>query len=150
MGGRVRPVGPINVSQSWPQGDRAVHQFVVTEGWDEVESTHHDTYELALPDGDVLRTRISRPPSRKHTYGRCMWAHILRDQLDVIAAEFWACIDDGQLPDRGTDDTAPAEAIPVDVARLLVDRVGLTAPQVKGMSADEAIGRLDRFWTTGE
>jgi len=138
------------VSRSWPQPDRAVHQqFVATEGWDEVASVHHDTYELTLPNGDVLRTRISRPPSKKHTYGSSMWAHILRDQLVVTAEEFWACVAEGELPDRGPDDSAPAEAIPVDVVRLLVDRVGLSAKQMQGMSPAEAIERLNRFWTTG-
>lgn len=139
------------MSRSWPQPDRAVHkQFVVTEGWDDVKSKHHDTYELTLSTGDVLRTRISRPPSKKHTYGANMWAHILRDQLDVTDVEFWACINDGQVPDRGRGDAAPAEAIPVDVVRLLFDRVGLNARQVRGMSVEDAIERLNRFWTTGD
>ena len=139
------------MSSSWPQPDRAVHkQFVVAEGWKEVEPTHHDTDELVLPNGDVLRSRISRPPNGKHTYGKAMWAHILRDQLAVTATEFWACVNDGELPDRGADDSAPADAIPLDVVRLLLDRVGLTEQQVKGMSADEAIARLNRYWTTGE
>jgi hypothetical protein len=139
------------VSPSWPRADRAVHkQFVEAEGWVAVESKHHDTYELTLPNGDVLRTRISRPPSKKHTYGKSIWAHILRDQLQVTDAEFWACINKGQLPDRGADVEAPAEAIPVDVVRLLVDRVGLTTQQVRGMSPDEAIARLNRYWTTKE
>jgi hypothetical protein len=141
----------LDVSQSWPQPDRAVHkQFVETEGWTEVDSTHHDTYELELPNGDVLRTRISRPPSKKHTYGRSMWTHILRDQLDVTAAEFWACVSEGQVPDRGEDDAAPAKAIPVEVAQLLVHRVGLTAGQVKSLSRAEAIDRLNQYWATGD
>jgi hypothetical protein len=150
--GPAGPAGPRDgVSPSWPPGDRAVHkQFVEAEGWDEVESTHHDTYELTLPTGDVLRTRISRPPSKKHTYGKSMWAHILRDQLQVTEAEFWACVHDGQLPDRGADDDAPTDAIPIDVVRLLIDRVGLTVQQIRAMSADEAIARLNRFWTTGQ
>jgi hypothetical protein len=140
------------VTRSWPQPDRAVHkQFVEAEGWDEVESKHHDTYELTLPDGTVLRTRISRPPTTKHTYGKRMWAHILRDQLDVTEAEFWACVNDGQRPDRGANSNeAPAEAIPVDVAKLLVDRVGLSADQVRGMSIEEGVARLNQFWTTGQ
>jgi len=139
------------VSPSWPQADRAVHtQFVEAEGWVAVESKHHDTYELTLPNGDALRTRVSRPPSKKHTYGKSIWAHILRDQLQVTEAEFWGAINDGQLPRRGADNEAPAEGIPVDVVRLLIDRVGLTAQQVRGMSADEAIARLNRFWTTKE
>jgi len=102
VGGEACRAEPLGVSPSWPQPNRAVHkQFVLAEGWDDVESTHHDTYELVLPNGDVLRTRISRPPSRKHTYGRGMWAHILRDQLAVTEPEFWACVNDGELPDRG-------------------------------------------------
>jgi hypothetical protein len=151
VGGKLYQAEPLGVSPSWPQPNRAVHkQFVTAEGWDEVESRHHDTYELVLPNGDVLRTRISRPPSKKHTYGKAMWSHILRDQLAVTAAEFWACVNDGELPDRGADYSAPADAIPLDVVRLLIDRVGLTEQQIKGMSADEAIARLNRFWTTGE
>ena len=140
------------MSRSWPQPDRSVHKrFVEAEGWVEVASTHHDTYELPLPDGNVLRTRISRPPTKKHTYGQRMWAHILRDQLGVTEAEFWACVDDGKLPDRGANpNEVPAEAIPVDVAKLLVDRVGLTATQVRGMTLEEALARLNQFWTTGE
>lgn len=58
------------------------------------------TYELTLHDGRVLRTRISHPVDRT-VYGAAMWAHILRDQLDVEEAEFWACVLDGTLPDRG-------------------------------------------------
>lgn len=151
MGARFRSNSRPRVSQSWPQADRAVHkQFVETEGWTEVASTHHDTYELELPNGDVLRTRISRPPSKKHTYGRSMWSHILRDQLDVTAAEFWSCVNEGQTPDRGEGNAAPAEAIPVEVAQLLVDRVGLTAGQVKSLSRSEAIDRLNQYWATGE
>lgn len=151
MGARFGSFSRLGVTQSWPQADRAVHkQFVEAEGWTEVPSTHHDTYELELPSGDVLRTRISRPPSKKHTYGRSMWSHVLRHQLDVTAAEFWACVNDGQLPDRGTGDAAPAEAIPVEVAALLVDRVGLTSRQVKSLSRKDALERLNRYWATGE
>lgn len=151
MGARFRSSSRPGVSRSWPQADRAFHQqFVETEGWTKVDSTHHDTYELELPNGEVLRTRISRPPSRKHTYGPGMWSHILRDQLDVTAAEFWACVNEGQRPDRGEDDAAPVEAIPVEVAQLLVDRAGLTARQVKSLSRAEAIDRLNQYWATGE
>jgi hypothetical protein len=115
-----------------------------------VPSSHHETYELSLPDGTVLRTRISRPPDRT-TYGPRRWAHILRDQLDVTAAEFWACVQDGAVPDRGTDDARNAieDAIPVEVVTLLLDRVGLTHQQLRGMTRDDAITRLNRYWATG-
>jgi len=139
------------VSPSWPQPTRTAHeQFVINEGWHQVPSTHHDTFELDLPDGRVLRTRISRPPN-KTTYGVQMWAHILRDQLDVTADEFWACVRDGVAPDRTPDD-APEEidgAIPIEVVELLIGRVGLTHQTLIGMTRAEAILRLNEYWSTG-
>ena len=139
------------MSGSWPQPTRADHErFVVTEGWRQVSSTHHESYELDLPDGRVLRTRISRPPNRT-TYGARMWAHIVRDQLDVTADEFWACVRDGVTPDRTPDDAAEEvdDAIPVEVVDLLLERVGLTRRDVIGMTREEAIARLNEYWTTG-
>lgn len=122
----------------------------MNEGWHQVPSTHHDTYELDLPDGRVLRTRISRPPD-KTTYGARMWAHILRDQLAVTAGEFWACVRDGVAPDRRPDDVPEEvdDAIPVEVAELLVGRVGLTRRDLVGMTREEAISRLNEYWATG-
>ena len=56
---------------SFPAARRDDHRrFCELEGWRLVRSatgkrsTHHETYELELPTGDVLRTRISRPPDR--------------------------------------------------------------------------------------
>jgi len=139
------------VSSSWPQPTRADHQqFVVNEGWKQVPSTHHKTYELDLPDGRVLRTRISRPPN-KTTYGPRMWTHILADQLDVSADEFWACVRDNVAPNRAPDDAVDEvdNAIPVDVVNLLIGRVGLTRRNIVGMTRDEAITRLNEYWATG-
>jgi hypothetical protein len=80
-----------------PQPTRKDHQnYCLNEGWTQIrnargKSGHHVTFELTLPDGRVLRTRISHPPNRQ-TYGPSMWAHILRDQLHVSEDEFWACV----------------------------------------------------------
>ena len=130
---------------------RADHQrFVTVEGWQPVASTHHETYELVLMDGRVLRTRISRPPDRT-TYGPRLWAHVLRDQLLVTEDEFWACVRDGALPDR-RHDRPPAErasTIPVEVAELLIGRVGLHRKDLVGMSREAAIARLNTYWATG-
>lgn len=139
------------MSPSRPQPTRADHErFVVNEGWRRVPSTHHETYELDLLDGRVLRTRISRPPNRT-TYGTRRWAHILRDQLDVTADEFWACVREGVAPDRTPDDAIEEvdDAIPVDVVNLLVSRVGLTRQELVGMTRHEAIARLNQYWSTG-
>jgi hypothetical protein len=128
----------------------AHHRFVVREGWRPVASTHHETFELVLPDARILRTRISRPPDRT-TYGPRLWAHILRDQLAVTQDEFRACVDEGRLPDRGAGRAAPPDptTIPVEVAHLLVERVGLRREDLVGMSRDDAVARLAAYWTTG-
>ena len=109
--------------------------------------THHVTFELDLVDGRILRTRISHPVDRSG-YGQDMWKHILRDQLEVEAPAFWSCVQDGSKPARGTPEP-PAEALPADLVYMLISRVGLDEAEVAGMSKDEAIARLQRYWTDG-
>ncbi|MEU9834862.1 cytotoxic translational repressor of toxin-antitoxin stability system [Streptosporangium sp. NPDC048047] len=105
------------------------------------------TYELRLPDGRILRTRISHPPDRT-SYGRNLWAHILRDQLNVSEEEFWRCVREGESPDRGIP-AAPAETLPADLVHLLIARVGLTEAEIMKMTREEAIARLHTFWADG-
>lgn len=107
--------------------------------------THHVTCELSLPDGRVLRTRISHPVDRS-AYGPSIWGHILRDQLEVSEPEFWNCVRDGIKPDRGMPE-APAEALPADLVQLLINRVGLSASEVAAMGKADAVERLNRYWT---
>jgi hypothetical protein len=107
--------------------------------------THHLTYELDLPDGRTLRTRVSHPPDRTD-YGPSIWSHILRDQLAVNEAEFWACVRRGERPNRGQPATPP-EAIPSEVAYLLIHRVGITEDEVAAMSKEQAIERLNAYWS---
>lgn len=137
---------------SWPQPTRADHQkFCTTEGWEQVRDArgraagHHITYRLLLPDGRVLRTRISHPPDRS-TYGPSIWSHILRNQLDVTEEQFWRCANDGIAPDRGYR-PLPENRIPADVVYLLVNRVGLPEKEIAQLSRQEAIARLQRYWT---
>ena len=139
---------------SWPAPTRADHAtFCRVEGWTPVRDatgrtgTHHVTHELALPDGRILRTRISHPPNRS-TYGPALWAHILRDQLDVDEATFWAAVRDKILPQR-TAPPAPVESLPVEIALLLHHRCGLSRAEIATMTKAEAIERLNRYWTEG-
>ena len=138
----------------WPQPTRQDHDtFCGVEGWKRVRDargrtgTHHVTYELVLPDGRVLRTRISRPPDRT-TYGPHMWSHILRDQLAVSEEEFWTAVRDGIKPDRGVPEVPPS-ALPMELAYLLTTRVGVAESDVAAMSKAEAIDRLNRYWVEG-
>jgi hypothetical protein len=127
--------------------------FCATEKWMVVTNArrrgtrHHETYELRLPDGRILRTRISRLVNRD-AYGPSMAAHILRDQLDVTPEEFWRCVHDGVPPQRGVP-LPPPEALPLDLVHLLVNRAGVSEAEVAGMTRDEALDRLRRYWSEG-
>ncbi|MGH3938793.1 MAG: cytotoxic translational repressor of toxin-antitoxin stability system [Pseudonocardiaceae bacterium] len=147
MAGRVGAV-------SWPPPTRKDHDtFCRVEGWRLVRDargrtgTHHVTYELDLPDGRILRTRISHPVNRDN-YGQSLWRHILRDQLHVAEADFWACVHDGVTPPRGLPET-PAHALPADLVRLLISRVGLNEIEIAAMSKQDALTRLQQYWTKG-
>ncbi len=109
--------------------------------------THHVTYQLPLPDGRTLRTRISRPVDRTG-YGPSIWAHIFRDQLVVDESAFRACALDKVRPDRGQRAT-PRESLPADLVHLLIHRVGLADAEVALMSNEAAIERLNQYWATG-
>jgi hypothetical protein len=137
---------------TWPAPARSDHEaFCATEGWEQVRDshgrtgTHHLTYELHLHDGRILRTRISHPPDRS-TYGKSIWAHILRDQLDISEAGFWACVHDKVKPDRG-EPRVPAEALPAELVHLLITRIGLSDAEVAKMSKADAITRMQEHWT---
>ena len=140
---------------TWPAPTRRDHEdFCKAEGWSPVRnargglSGHHAvTFELQLNDGRILRTRISHPPDGS-TYGANIWDHILRDQLDVDAASFWACVRDGVKPERSKQET-PAEALPADLAYLLVSRLKLSTAEVAAISRDEAIALMQQYWSSG-
>ena len=73
----------------------------------------------------------------------------MRDQLQVSEDEFWACAKNGVKPDRGIPQPPP-EALPAEVVHLLITRVRLGEDEVRAMSKDEAIARLQRFWVEGQ
>ena len=138
----------------WPAATREAHDaFCRTEGWQLVRNargqtgTHHVIYELQLHDGRILRTRISHPVNRD-TYGESLWTHILGDQLDVDQETFWACVQDGKKPDRGAPEPPP-EALPADLVHMLLTRVHLSETEVAAMSKEEAIARMQQYWTAG-
>jgi hypothetical protein len=139
---------------TWPAPTREAHEaFCKIEGWQPVRNargksgTHHVIYELQLHDGRILRTRISHPVNRE-AYGENLWSHILRDQLDLDQAAFWACVQEGKKPDRGAPEQ-PAEALPADLVHLLLTRVHLSEAEMAVMSKDEAIARMQKYWATG-
>lgn len=138
----------------FPAPSRRAHkQFCEIEGWDIVRNAtgkrgHHLTFELALQDGSILRTRVSRPAD-KTSYGKALWAHILTDQICVSESEFWACVTDNLPPERSGSDAVAVEAPPVGVVYQLIHRAGLPTDEVAAMSRQDAIDRLNQFNTYG-
>lgn len=107
--------------------------------------SHHVNYELPLPDGRVLYTRISHPVDRTD-YGPSIFGHILRDQLQVSADEFWDCVTHRVLPDRG-EAPHPAESIPLGVIRILIQEAHIPEAEVHSMTKAEAVARVAEFYT---
>ncbi|WP_375387393.1 cytotoxic translational repressor of toxin-antitoxin stability system [uncultured Amnibacterium sp.] len=139
---------------SFPAPNRSAHDtFCRIEGWSEVLDArgrpveHHRTYELVLPDGQVLRTHISKPVNGD-TYGARLWSHILGDELAVSAETFWTCVQNGVMPARSAP-SAPSEAVPLALVRELQRRLHLTEQEIGAMDREEAARRIAEFWSTG-
>lgn len=134
-------------------GSRRDHdRFCQIEGWEQVRNARgktgdHITYRLRLPDGRVLRTRISHPVNN-NTCGPSLWSHILDDQLKVTEPVFWACVDDHKLPDRGVVAAeAPATALPARLAYQLVHDAGIPEAEVAQMDLPRAIQVMSEYWS---
>lgn len=137
-----------------PAPDRERHDdFCVIEQWEIVHGStgkpvkHHRTYELVIPSGEILRTRISQPVDRT-TYSASMWSAILRDQLRVTNDEFWDCVQHKVLPDRGESPTeSNPKALPLHLLNELIERVGLTPDEAIKLTLEEALQRMNEYWT---
>ncbi|AWR20874.1 hypothetical protein [Aurantimicrobium photophilum] len=67
-----------------------------------------------------------------------MWSHILKQQLEVTQEEFWNCVREGQLPDRGFEPlTAPPQSLPLFLLRELM-RLGVSEQDALTLTPAEA------------
>jgi hypothetical protein len=137
---------------SGPGSRRDHDRFCQIEGWEQIRNArgrtgHHVTYRLRLPDGRVLRTRISHPV-HTDTYGPSLWRHILTDQLEVTEPVLWACVEDQKLPDRGAAAAkASANALPAQLAHQLVHDAGIPEAEVAQMDLPRAIQLMSEYWS---
>ena len=95
----------------------------------------------------MVRTRVCHPPDRS-SYGPSLWSHVLRDQLQVDKATFWACVADGVLPARSTP-PRERESLPAGLVSVLLHQAGVPEAGVAAMTKDEAIARVNEYWTRG-
>ena len=134
-------------------GTRVDHnQFCLNEEWVLVRDAygrpvrHQVTYELALNDGNILRTRVSRPAD-KTAYGPSLWKTILRDQLWVTEDEFWVCVRGKKLPDRGQSaDETPEASLPAGLVYQLIHVVLVPEDEVKNLTLEQALAVMNEHW----
>lgn len=109
----------------------------------------HTRYKKVLSDGTFLITKVSH--GHKRIDDPDLFNHILRTQLQVTAEQFWAAVDDGIRPRRpGSEpEPPPREAIPFDLARNLLVKVGVTQAELARMTKDEAVARLQQYLASG-
>ena len=138
---------------SRPASRRQHEQFCDVEGWDTVLNArgmpvgHHITYEFALDDGRILRTRISQPANNQ-TSGPRLWTAILRDQLDVTEDAVWDCVERRIFPPRpGKTSSALPAGLPASLIHQLKSSLGLSDDDIAGLGKEEAVARMTAFWS---
>ena len=62
-----------------------LRRFCEREHWELYKSTDHDFYRKILPDGRVLRTKVSKGSGEIHTR---LWQEILKKQLQTTQEHF--------------------------------------------------------------
>ncbi|MCW2939017.1 MAG: hypothetical protein JWN00_2002 [Actinomycetia bacterium] len=80
-----------------------------------------------------------------------LFAHILRDQLQVTEEQSWAAVDRGERPRRPQPEgeLADAPALDAKLARNLIVRVGMKPGDLVGISKEEAVEIWSAWLTTG-
>ena len=131
--------------------------FVEAEGWEKAgERGGHVNYLLRVnPPSAVLRTGISHGADSTEYFTPGIRATIVHQQLQVTQAEFWACVNDGQRPERrsdgysiglrGPEDAPPPPQNP-GLLRQLEREFGESAADVAGMPDTELQAYLAVLW----
>jgi hypothetical protein len=109
--------------------------------------TDHFRYRKILPDGRILRTKVSHG---KMQYGAQLWGHIWKTQLALQSPDqFWECLEKRRPVDRQL--AAPSrklprpERLPAGLVVSLTKVVGLDESAVLAMTINEAETRWQEF-----
>lgn len=126
---------------TWKQLER----FCRVEGWEDADKARgrptgdHKRYRLRLPNGDVLRTRVSHGTGQVDAR---LFSHILHDQLQVSAEEFWTAVDKGTAPVRAREPEPPrGHRLPARLVEPL-HQLGVPDTELVKMSVEQAELRL--------
>lgn len=123
-------------------------------GWEEVPNLargrrrvgDHWRYRKTLPDGTVLRTKVSH--ALDDEIGPDLFSHILRDQLRTTMEHFRDVLA-GHAADEEAASADRPEPFPGWLITRLLYTVGVPEAEVRQMTADEARARWEAY-TRGE
>jgi len=130
---------------------RELRRFCAIDGWVDLakqagrKRRHHLRYARVLTDGRTLYTRISVGSGSIDDHS--VFKHILRDQMEVTAAELWAAVDDGIAPHRaGADESPRLPGTYLDHALVkALLKAGCTAADIAALTKAEAVDLLERL-----
>ncbi len=123
-------------------------------GWEEIPNLtrgrrrvgDHSRYRKTLPDGTVLRTKVSHALGDE--IGLDLLSHIVRDQLRTTMDHFRDVVA-GRAANEGASPGDRMEPIPGGLVTRLLYTVGIPEAGVRQMSAEVARARWEAF-TRGE
>lgn len=126
-------------------------KFVETEGSPKKDTARgsgktgdHHRYTLRLANGDVLATRVSHGAGAINDLK--LVAKILRDQLQVIEADFYECVRKGKRPPRPAPErpSVPEGGLDAKLVRNLIRKAGLSQDTVAAMTKEQAVDAWNR------
>jgi len=128
-----------------------LRRYVVRDGWTEelnlargrARTGDHRRYRKELADGTILRTKV--PHAVGDEIGADLFRYILRDQLRVDEATFWAVVR-GAAP-APQPPTPEAPTIPAWLVERLLRTIGLPEEAVRAMTRDEALAAWESYLT---
>ena len=119
-----------------------LRRFCELDDWEETEavSPDHDRYRKRLPDGTILRTKVSngRGPIVRNPG---LWSHLWRHQLGVESEEqFWEVLDSRQPAPR-SESMRQAQEPQMDawLFESLVLTFGVDEKEARAMTGEEAL-----------
>jgi hypothetical protein len=125
--------------------------YVEQDGWTEernrsrrrTRTGDHWRYSKEQPSGPTLRTKGSH--GVRDEIGPSLFGHILRDQLRVDEATFWAVVHGQTAPQ------APVEPAPMPVPGWLIQRlivtVGMSEDELRALSHEDAAAAWEAYQT---
>jgi hypothetical protein len=124
-----------------------IERFCRIDGWREKRRTGHVFFEKVLADGTVLRTHRSFAGDKTMSPGR---KAILRNQLQVSEADFWAALETGEPVARPSEPPAAEALLPAYLVRVLKDELHMSEPEIAALSAEESQRLVHERWSQPE